>query len=83
RSMAINNYYEILNSYTNLNSMNHYNEIILKHLIAQQYEKMGDKQKALKLCDEILGIRNLSDFVKNKLGDRLDRVKELRLKVLR
>ncbi|MDR3668849.1 MAG: hypothetical protein P4L35_18595, partial [Ignavibacteriaceae bacterium] len=32
RSMAINNYYEILNSYTNLNSMNHYNEIILKHL---------------------------------------------------
>lgn len=83
RSMAINNYYEILNSYTNLNSMNHYNEIILKHLIAQQYEKMGEKQKALKLCDEILGIRNLSDFVKNKLGDRLDRVKELRLKVLR
>jgi hypothetical protein len=81
RSKAINNYYEILNSYSNLNSMNHYNEIVLKHLIAQQYEKMGEKKRALILCNEILGITNLSEFVKNKLGDRLDRVKELQLKL--
>jgi tetratricopeptide (TPR) repeat protein len=83
RSKAINNYYEILNSYPNLSSMNHYNEIVLKHLIAQQYEKMGEKGKVLKLCNEIMAITNLSEFVKNKLGDRLDRVKELRLKVLK
>ena len=49
--------------------MNHFNEIVLKHLIAQQYEKMGEKVKALKLCNEIMGITKLSDFVKNKLGD--------------
>jgi predicted Zn-dependent protease len=83
RQKAINKYYEILNSYTNLNSMNHYNEIVLKHLIAQQYEKMGDKAKALKLCIEILGIKNVSDFVKSKLGDRLERVKELRSRVIK
>ena len=83
RSKAINSYYEIMNSYLNLNIMNHYNEIVLKHLIAQQYEKMGEKSKALKLCNEIMAIRNLSEFVKNKLGDRLDRVKELQERVLK
>ena len=83
RLKAINSYYEIMNSYQNLNSMNHYNEIVLKHLIAQQYEKIGEKSKALKLCNEIMAIRNLSEFVKNKLGDRLDRVKELQERVLK
>ena len=83
RSKAINNYYEILNSYPDLNNMNHYNEIVLKHLIAQQYEKIGEKGKALKLCNDIMTIKNLTEFVKNKLGDRLDRVKELRSKVVK
>jgi predicted Zn-dependent protease len=78
RSKAIQIYNEILNSYPNLNNMNHYNEIILKHLIAQQYEKMGEKGKALTLCNEILGIKNISEFVKNKLRDRLDRVRDLK-----
>lgn len=82
KSKAIAIYFEILNSYPNLNNMNHYNEIVLKHLIAQQYEKMGEKSKALKLCNEILAIKNLSEYVKIKLGDRLDRVKELQSKVL-
>jgi hypothetical protein len=81
-SKAINSYSEILNSYPNLNSMNHYNEIVLKHLMAQQYEKMGENTKALKLCNDIMGIKNLSAFVKNKLGDRLDRVKELYSKLV-
>ena len=83
KQKAINNYYEILNSYPNLKSMNHYNEIVLKHLIAQQYEKMGEKEKALKLCNDIMGITNLSDYVKSKLGDRLNRVNELRLRVMK
>ena len=77
RSKAISIYYEILNSYPDLYSMNHYNEIVLKHLMAQQYDKMGEKEKALKLCNEILAVKNISEFVKNKLGDRFDRVKEL------
>jgi len=82
RLKAISLYYEILNSYPNLTSMNHYNEIVLKHLIAQQYEKMGEKMKALKLCNEILGITKLSGFVKNKLGDRMDRAKELQSRLV-
>ena len=77
RLKSIKYYYDILNSYTNLSGMNHYNEILLKHLIAQQYAKLGDKPKALKMCGEILAIKGLSDFVKNKLGNRLERVKEL------
>jgi tetratricopeptide (TPR) repeat protein len=79
RSKAIQYYYEILNSYPNLSGMNHYNEIVLKHIIAQQYAKSGDKLKALLLCNEILSIKKLSEFVKSKLGDRLSRVKDLQL----
>lgn len=77
RTKAIKCYYEILNSYPNINGMNYYNEILLKHLIAQQYAKLGDKPKALKLCGEILAVKNLSEYVVNKLGNRLDRVREL------
>jgi hypothetical protein len=83
RIKAINCYLDILNSYPNLNSMNHNNEIVLKHLIAQQYAKIGEKTKALRFCNEILTIKYLSEFVKNKLGDRLDRVRELHSKLVR
>lgn len=79
KSKAIRYYYEILNSFPNLSGMNHYNEIVLKHIIAQQYSKSGEKLKALILCNEILAIKNLSESVKSKLGDRLDRVKDLQL----
>ena len=83
KSKAIRYYYEILNSFPNLSGMNHYQEIVLKHIIAQQYAKLGDKQKALNLCNEILSIRNLSEPVKSKLGDRIDRVKDLQQSLLK
>jgi len=83
KSKAIRYYFEILNSYPNLSGMNHYQEIVLKHIIAQQYAKLGDKQKALNLCNEILSIRNLSEPVKSKLGDRIDRVKDLQQSLLK
>ncbi len=76
RNKAIKYYYEILNSFPNLSKMNHYNEIVLKHIIAQQYAKSGETEKALILCKEIFEIKNLSEPVKSKLGDRLNRVKE-------
>lgn len=79
---AIVFYNEILNSYPDLSSMNKYNEIVLKHLMAQQYVKIGEKDKALLLCNEILGIKKLNTYVTDKLGDRLDRVKDLRKKIL-
>jgi len=69
---------EILNSYNyNSTENNHLNEIILKHKMAMQYNKAGKKEKALSLCKEITSITNLNDFVKSKLGNRLNRVKNL------
>ena len=53
------------------------NEITLKHLIAQQYLKLGEKEKSLKLCNEILSIKNLNEFEHSKLDERLQRVKDL------
>jgi len=73
---AIDIYIEILNSYPVDN--NHYNEIFLKHLIAQFYVKLGEYKKAMKLCDEILAINDIDDYVKEMLGDRLNRVRTLR-----
>ncbi len=72
---AINVYQNILDSLPA--GLNHYNEIILKHLLAQQYAAINEKQKALQLCDEILSTR-LSDNVKSRLENRLKRVEELK-----
>ncbi len=62
-------------------NQNHYNEIILKHLMAQQYIKMGKNQDALLLCNEILSIKIPDEKVKSDLENRLERVKELRRKL--
>ncbi len=72
---AISVYQKILESYPP--NLNHYNEIVLKHLMAQQYIKIGENQKAALLCDEILSV-SLSDEVRSKLEDRLKRVEELK-----
>jgi tetratricopeptide (TPR) repeat protein len=78
KQKAIQIYYEILNSFTGEEKLNHCNEIILKHIIAQQYYRLGDNKSALALCNEILNIKNLTDYELDKLGDRLDRVKSLK-----
>lgn len=75
---SINIYGNILDSYSQRKKSNNYNEIVLKHIIAQQYVKLGEKQKALNLCNEILSVNNLSEYVQDKLGNRLDRVRELK-----
>lgn len=58
-------------------NLNHYNEIVLKHLIAQQYAALGENKKALSLCDEILSTR-LNEKVRSKLRSRLQRVQDLK-----
>ena len=78
---SIDIYYRILNYYQNIPGLNKYYEIVLKHIIAQQFYKLGESKKALLLCNEILALNNLSDYVKNKLGSRLNRVKELQLEL--
>jgi len=75
-------YYEILNSYLKINELSKFHEILLKHLIAQQYEQMGEFDKALTLCNEILTIDYKSSWNKKRLDRRIERVKELKKKIL-
>jgi len=78
KQKAIQIYYEILNSFTDAEKLNHCNEIILQHIIAQQYYRLGDSNSALVLCNEILNIKNLTEYELDKLGDRLDRIRSLK-----
>lgn len=80
-SKAIELYSEILESYPVLPNGNYINEITLKHIIAQQYVKLGDKQNALKYCNEILSIKNLPKKTADKLSERIERVKNLKIEL--
>lgn len=75
---AIQLYLEILNSYPVSVTENFVNEITLKHIIAQQYAKLGNKFEALTYCNEILSIKNLPPKIIDQLSERLDRVKSLK-----
>lgn len=75
---SIELYIEILNSYPVIMRSNHKNEIVLKHIIAQQYAKLGKKEDAIKYCDEILSIKNLPNKTAEDLNERIERVKNLR-----
>lgn len=74
---AVDIYLQILNSYGDLNKYNRVNEVVLKHKIAQLYFRMGQYEKCLNFCNEILGIKKLSPFAAEKLKDRLEKVKIL------
>ncbi len=70
-------YNQVLDSYENLELENRVKVITLKHKIAIQLQKAGRKTQALKICDEILAINNLTKFEIERLGDRLERVKKM------
>jgi len=42
------------------------------------FVKINKKAEALKLCNEILSVKDLNDFDLGKLETRLDRVKQLK-----
>jgi tetratricopeptide (TPR) repeat protein len=75
---SIEFYKEILDSYPSNRKQNHINFIKLNHKIAQQYAKIGEIEKALNLCEQILSIKNLSEYEFSKLSKRIERVKELK-----
>ncbi|MCW8803533.1 MAG: tetratricopeptide repeat protein [Ignavibacteriaceae bacterium] len=77
-SKAIELYLDILNSYPESKKENYINEITLKHIIAQQYAKLGDKEKAIQYCDEILSMKNIPQKTFDQLSGRLERVKSLK-----
>ncbi|MGB5287685.1 MAG: tetratricopeptide repeat protein [Ignavibacteriaceae bacterium] len=80
---AIELYLEILNSYPTNKKYNYKNEVVLKHIIAQQYVKLGYKESALKFCNDILSIKNLPEKTADELTERLDRVKSLKKELSR
>lgn len=75
---AIEIYLDILYSYPDSLKENYKNEITLKHLIAQQYAKLGDEEKALHYCNEILRMKNIPTDTLEELSGRLERVKLLK-----
>jgi tetratricopeptide (TPR) repeat protein len=78
---SIELYKEILNSYPELKNSNYVNEITLKHIIAQQYAKIGETQQAIEYCDEVLSIKNILPKILEDMSDRLERVKELKIEL--
>ncbi len=81
KKKAIEIYYELLNFYIDLPGQNHLNEIILKHKIAMLCEQTSEIKKAMKLCDEILGLKSLDEYVNENLKERLERVASMKLKL--
>jgi hypothetical protein len=77
---SIEVYQNILNSYEK-DTLTAFNDILLKHLIAQQYEKIGEFQKSINLCDEILNVTNLGDYKVDYLKRRIERVKKLKARL--
>ncbi len=75
---SIKLYIEILNSYPDIKTENYKNEITLKHIIAQQYARLGDKEEAIIYCNEILSMKNIPEKTFNEMQERLERVKELK-----
>jgi hypothetical protein len=80
-SKAIEIYYELLASYNSVKQANRINEIVLKHKIAQDYERQGDYKKALALCNDILFKKKFTNYEKQELEDRSERVISLRKKL--
>jgi len=78
---SIKLYKEILNSYPALKNGNYINVITLKHIIAQQYAKIGYTQQAIKYCDEILSNKSIPPKFQEAMSDRLERVKEMKMEL--
>lgn len=76
-------YREILMSFPEKLKDNRVNEITLKHLIAQQLIKLKIDDEALKLCNEILAVNNFTDFERQKLDERIKRVKQLKSEIIK
>ncbi len=75
---SIQLYSQVLDFYEDLKLENRVKIITLKHIISIQLQKLGKKSQALKICDEILGIDNLTAYELDRLSERLERVKKMK-----
>ena len=79
---SIEVYKDILSDYESMTDLNGYQKIVLLHLIAQLEYRLGNEKAALVLCNKILNMKNLSEYVLDELDNRLERVKLLRETIL-
>lgn len=80
---AIGTYKQLLKSYKK-ESLNHRtNEVIVYHKIAMLYFNLNDLDESLKFCNEILEMKEFSDHETRQIGERLNRVRELRAEILK
>jgi predicted Zn-dependent protease len=78
RKKAIEVYRAILTTFPTSTNYYYFNIVTLKHKMAMNYEKLKMYKQAYSLCEEILAITNLNSNDKNRLAERLSRVKQLR-----
>ncbi|MBW7872147.1 MAG: hypothetical protein H3C46_01805 [Ignavibacteria bacterium] len=78
RKKAIEVYKQILSTFPTSSNYYYYSIVMLKHRIAINYEKLKMYKEALKMCDEILAIKNFNSYDKKRLAERLKNVTTLR-----
>lgn len=83
KKKSINLYFDLLESYPGYSKNNHINKVIISHIIAQLYYKLGQKEKALQMCNDILSIKDFSEYAADELESRIERVKNLKRKIIR
>lgn len=83
KKKSINLYFDLLKSYPELSKKNHINEVLISHIIAQLYYKLGQKENALQMCNDILAIKDFSEYAADELDSRIERVKNLKRKIIR
>ena len=71
-------YTEILNSILKLKQNIYYNEIVLRHKMAMQFEILGNYDRALEECRIILHNLSINESDRDRLEDRLERVEEMK-----
>ncbi len=70
-------YYELLKSITSDKRNNRYNEIVIKHKLAQNYVHLGNKEKAIQYCKELLSVNNIKSEIQKRLQERFKRIRLL------
>jgi tetratricopeptide (TPR) repeat protein len=76
---AIKIYNQLLKSVETIPDRNQFNDIVLKHKLAMLYEEIGEFEKSLKLCNEILDFDFKSVKIKERLLDRIQRAEKLKV----
>lgn len=74
--------FEFLLKSIGYNNETRFNEIYYKHRIAILYAAIGENEKSLQYCDEILAVKDLTEAELDLLDGRIDKVSELKNSLL-